>query len=320
MKIFSKSMLLTSVVGTFTIMSCNKDVVPEPTNTFSPTTGIASLNNLFADLGVHSQNFTIDNSTTQTVTGDHGTILTFPANCFVTYLGGPVSGNVNIELKEIYDKKSMLLSNITTNAELYPTGPKEPLISGGEFYVNATQGSATLKLAPGQQYTAFLPSATAPNPNMSYFKGSTSTMGILWSPNIDSSAGVFPSAAPQGYFAYCDSLRWGNADAFMNAPNYTNITLNLSGTFDPTQMKAMVWYDNVKTVWSFYGAFNSATSEFPDNHTATGVPVHIIVLSVKDGLLYTAIIATTVTSNAVYNISLLATDETTFTNSITALP
>ena len=323
MRTFSKTLLLTSIVAAITFAGCKKEDTPEPTpptpNPVAPS--IASLNAFFTDNGAQSQFFTINSASTQTITGNRGTIVGFNANTFVTMSGAPVTGNVTIELKEIYDKKNMLLSNMPTNAELYPGGPKEPLISAGEFYVHATQGSAELKLGPGQTFSVFLPSATTPNPQMTLFDGAAELDTALWTPNVDSSTSiVLPSPpAPQGYFATCDSLDWGNADCFLNSPNYTNITMNISGTFDPQEIKAFVWYDNVNVLWSCWDAFNATAGTYSDNHVASGLPAHLIVISVKDGVLYTAILGVTTSTNGVYNLTMTQSDETTFTNALTAL-
>ncbi|HET6991492.1 MAG TPA: hypothetical protein VFJ43_09225 [Bacteroidia bacterium] len=320
MKKIAQTIMVAAIAATISIAGCKKEDTPSPTSNPTQSTGsISSLNAFFAHQGAQSQFFTIDNNSVQAITGAHGTVLTFNANSFVTQLGGPVTGNITIELKEIYSKKDMLLSNVSTNAELYPSGPNDALISGGEFYVSATQGNAPLKLAPGQTYGAFLPSATTPNPAMSLFHGGAISNGILWGP-ADSSSTLYASSAPSGYFATCDSIYWGNADCFLSAPNYTTINMNIGGTFDASQIKAYVWYDNSNVVWSCWTPFNSLTNVYSDNHTATGVPVHLIVISVKNGLLYTSVLATTVTANAVYNITMTQTDETTFTNLMSTLP
>src|SRR5882757_141608 len=114
----------------------------------------------------------------------------------------------------------------------------------------------------------------------------------------------------------CDSLHWGNADQFMSAPNYTVITLNLSGTFDASQMRACIWYDNVKTIWSVWDTFNSSSSSYAASHIATGIPIHLIVMSVKDGKLYTSVTPTTATANGVYNITLSEMSENDFTSAL----
>lgn len=321
MKAVSKLMLLTLIVAIFTIISCKKDATPEPvTNTPTtppPPAGLSSLNSLFEHKGAQSQNFTIDNINTQIITGAQGTKITFNPNSFVTFAGAEVTGNINIELKEIYDKKTMLLSDITTNGLL--NGQQEPLVSGGEFYVNATQNGIQLKLRQGQKFSAFLPSISVPDPGMNYFNGSIKPEGIVWALNKDTV--VLPtSTSPKGYFVNCDSLRWGNADRFLPNPNYTSVTLNIAGNYDPSEIKAYVWYDNVKTVWSFWKHFNTATNVFSDNHTASGLPAHFIVVSFKDGKLYTAVLGTTITTNATYNLTLSETTEDAFANSLAALP
>jgi hypothetical protein len=321
MRPFSKTMMLTSIVAAIIFSGCKKDT-PEPTpiTPVTPTPTIASLSAFFSDQGAQSQFFTISNNSTQTITGSNGTIVGFGANTFVTMSGAPVTGNITIELREIYDKKTMLLSNVTSNGEHYPGGPQEPLISGGEFYVHAKQGSADLKLAPGRTYNVFLPNAN-PNPNMVLFDGRVDEDTAIWAPNLDSSTSiVLPQLpAPQGYFATCDSLDWGNADCFMNSPNYTNIIMNISGTFDPQQIQAFVWYDNVNVLWSCWSSFNSITNTYSDSHTAAGLPVHLIVISVKDGVLYRAILGTTSSLNGVYNLTMTQSDETTFKNELAAL-
>ncbi|MEO5645502.1 MAG: hypothetical protein ABIQ40_01590 [Bacteroidia bacterium] len=322
MKTFSKTLLLTSIVAAMAFTGCKKDETPEPTPTPTPipAASLASLNAFFTSNGAQTQTFTINNNSLQTITGSRGTMVGFAANSFVTLAGAPVTGNVTIELREIYDKKNMLLSNITTNAEQFPSGPQAPLISGGEFYVHATQGNATLKLAPGVTYSVFLPSAATPSPAMSLFDGTITPSGIQWGPNLDSNTAISPSSAPLGYFAYCDSLDWGNADQFFNNPTYTSIHVNVSGTFDPAQIKAYVWYDNVNGVWSFGNAFNSTTNIYSDNHTGTGVPLHIVVISVQNGLLYTGIVSGTATGNDVFNVTLTQTTEAAFTATLSTLP
>ncbi|MBA3972346.1 MAG: hypothetical protein H0X46_09440, partial [Bacteroidetes bacterium] len=142
---------------------------------------------------------------------------------------------------------------------------------------------------------------------------------ILWNSDLDSTNCV-ASYAPMGYFMNCDSLNWGNADQFYSAPSYTTISMNLSGTFDPSQITAYVWYDNVNGIWSCWGGFNSATNLYLDEHVASNVAAHLIVVSVKNGKLYTAILGTTITDNATYNLTLTETSETSFSNSLNTLP
>ncbi len=58
-----------------------------------------------------------------------GTLITIPANAFVTLGGFPVTGTVNIEYKELYKKSDMLFSDKPT--VLFDGSP---LKSGGDIF------------------------------------------------------------------------------------------------------------------------------------------------------------------------------------------
>ena len=83
----------------------------------------------FEKNGVQMQTHTIDATAGGTFTSPQGTVVTIPANAFVTGGGAPITGNVNIEFKDIYKKSDMLLSNMSTQTA---TGP---LKSAGEFFI-----------------------------------------------------------------------------------------------------------------------------------------------------------------------------------------
>jgi hypothetical protein len=78
------------------------------------------------------------------ITAAKGTTVSFPENAFVTMNNTPVSGEVMIEVKEIYTPADMILSNTPT------TSNGLPLESGGAFFVQAMQNGQALKLAPGK--------------------------------------------------------------------------------------------------------------------------------------------------------------------------
>ncbi len=313
MKIVSKLIILALVVVIFSIISCRNDKAEVPV-----VRSLTSLNDFFEMNGAQSQFYQIDNNFSKSVRGALGTILTFDANSFVTLSGKNVIGKVKIELIEIYDKKMMLLSNVATNAEVF--GQRVSLVSGGEIYVNATQKGAQLKLAPGQKYSVFLPSKSNPTEGMYYFKRKNSNDSILWTSNLTLEDTASPGSFPYGYFMNCDSLSWSNCDVFLPNPNYTAVTLNISGTFNASHIKAFIWYDNVNTVSSFWNSFNSTTNSCSDNHIGSGLSAHYIVMSVKNGKLYTAIVGTITSNNAVYNLTLTETKEDVFANSLAALP
>ena len=92
----------------------------------------------------NTQNFTITAGTgVVTLTSAKGVKLTLNGDC-LTKNGNPVTGQVDIEYVELFDKGNMLISNKPTMG-IMPDGKKNLLISGGEFFIKATQGGVELK-------------------------------------------------------------------------------------------------------------------------------------------------------------------------------
>src|SRR6187551_3018538 len=61
-----------------------------------------------------SQSFTLDAAAGGQIKGDQGTTIKFGTNAFLTLAGAPVVGTVDIELIEIYNRSSMLLTHRPT--------------------------------------------------------------------------------------------------------------------------------------------------------------------------------------------------------------
>ena len=95
-------LLLTAAVMIYGCKKENHEVVPPPEPT-SELTAYYDNNRL-----EYTQNFTIDATNWQTVTGNHGTILSIPADAFAYSNGSTVTGNVNIELIEILHVSDMV--------------------------------------------------------------------------------------------------------------------------------------------------------------------------------------------------------------------
>ncbi len=94
-----------------------------------------------------------------TIFGSQGSQLVIPANAF-TLNGTAVTGNVDIEFVEIYDRASMLLNNMPTTGKR-SNGDEEALKSKGEFFINAKQNGTQLDIAtPIQLQSAILEGET----------------------------------------------------------------------------------------------------------------------------------------------------------------
>src|SRR5690606_12398115 len=110
---------------------------------------------------------TIDAATPALITGAQGTEIQFYANSFVDAAGNDITGNVEIGLIEIYGKKDMIFLNKQTMGD--NNGTLEPLISGGEFKITASQNGNEVFLKEYYQYNAQVQAPGGTNPNMGVF-------------------------------------------------------------------------------------------------------------------------------------------------------
>ncbi len=132
---FPNQLLLAAVcaVSLFTA-SCHREpnVVSTPTNaTLSKTDAMQALNSLRST----PQNFTVTAGVYKRIKGAEGTLLTFYPNSFKDKNGNLItSGNVNIELVEMYKPGDMIANRTATVTE------NGVLTSGGEIDIRATMG------------------------------------------------------------------------------------------------------------------------------------------------------------------------------------
>lgn len=98
-----------------------------------------------------TQTFTINTGKDQHVFGERGTHIAIEKNSFVFEDGTPVKSEVKIELKEFYDKKTILLAGLATQTE------NGFLESGGMVHLQATADEKKVKLK--KEITIEMPTA-----------------------------------------------------------------------------------------------------------------------------------------------------------------
>src|ERR1700759_5209896 len=89
------------VLATCLILSCSRSYKNSSTLT---TPSYSSIDEVFAKLSVQPKVVTVDAGTANTFYGNNGTRYIFPANCFQTASGAPVTGNVQISSAEYAQK------------------------------------------------------------------------------------------------------------------------------------------------------------------------------------------------------------------------
>jgi hypothetical protein len=192
------------------IMSCQREL--------SYSTQEAGENKSVGDF--HAKNrkdqqlFTINAANSNIVSASKGTKLHLPPNGFTTRDGRPVSGTIQVSIKEIYTPMEMILNNMPT------TSNGRLLESGGEFQITATQNNETLILAPGNFIKITIPDIGKNMQGMQVFNGLANTGGnIEWVPNTNpGNVVVGDSTLFSNTNLFCDDINWINCDKFINEP------------------------------------------------------------------------------------------------------
>ncbi len=243
-----------------------------------------------------TQTFSIDAASTQVVNGSKGGSFTFYANSFVTMSGQPVTGNVDIQLVEVYEKADMILMNKPTMGRMFG-GQLAPLTSGGEFKILASQGGQQLRLAPFNSFSATIPApGGVTDPNMQVFLGDTTTDTLVW--NQDDSTQLTTDSSGTSYFGFFDDLGWINCDYFWNDPSpKTNVDVEIPAGYDNTTCMLFVSFDGLNSITSFYNYSNQVYSSGPAYELPIGLNVHFILLAYVNGVPQSAIVPATITNN-----------------------
>lgn len=173
-----------------------------------------------------TQNFQFDSqSGAASFTSNQGVQLDIN-NC-IDASGNPTTGMVDLEFVEIFDKGTMLVTNKPTMG-ISPSGEEGILISGGEFYFNATEDGTQLDYCFMQaEIPADLTGGI--DYNMSTWVGEINSDGNLtWIPTT-----IEFWADSSDYFMFLDDFGWINCDVFYDDPRpKTSITVEVPTGYD----------------------------------------------------------------------------------------
>ncbi len=158
-----KKLLLGLFATTILLTACKND----KENSTDIFTKVYSADN------VATQAFTINADQDTVIKGISGTILRIYKNTFTDSIGQIVSGQINIELKEVLDISDIILCNLTT------TSDGQYLQSGGMIYTNATSNGKQIQIADNKEIEVVIPTDSAKN-GMQLFEGIQDNIGINW--------------------------------------------------------------------------------------------------------------------------------------------
>jgi len=283
--------------------ACNEPDITLP----EPQPDGDALNQWF-DAGVkdREQHFALTVSTGGDLKGSQGTILKFGANAFTTLSGGAVTGTVDITLVELYNRSSMLLAKKPTNGKK-TDGSISTLVSGGEFYVNATQGGTQLKLKSGFSIVAPTDNTGGIDQEMKLFDGEIKCEGndcdLVWN-QLDRGLEIGEFQVTGGfktaYFAFQTKFGWTNIDKWFSDPRpKTKIFVDVPDKFDNTNCAVYLAYDGEPTALASFDMYDKDKKLFTEHYglIPIGLKVHFIFVSIIEDEIHYAIQSATIAEN-----------------------
>lgn len=320
---FLNLLLVTALA--FSVASCdnNEEVQPQeeqpeeenpieeqPEEELPAPDGVALLEMFNQNLEEIRQEFELTAEDGGTITGEEGTMIQFGPNAFLTEAGDSVSGPVTIELVEIYSKAKMVLTEMATKGR-NQEGEIATLISGGEFFINATQGDVQLKPAYGFTLMVPVDNTGGADEEMGIFAGvqecDDDDCDIIWEEeDKDLQIGQREGGAPGGtgvetvYYAFQSQFGWTNIDKWYSDPRpKTTIFADVPEGYDDTNCAVYISYDGEPTALAQFDVYNTETGLFTEHYglIPIGLEVHFIMVSIVDGQYNYAIQAATITEN-----------------------
>jgi hypothetical protein len=303
--IMKKTLLLAGALFAFLLTSCednfperttSPDAATPPTATEFTALRTAAYNNL-------KQEFTADASQPSIgFTSEKGVEVTIYTSC-LTKNGAPVTGEIDIEYVEIFDRGNMLVTNKTTMG-IMPDGDLGLLISGGEFYINATQNGEQIDLNCGMQLQIPTSLTGGGDNDMTLWEGMITEEGNMVWDEIEQEGqqegGVFVEG--DNYYGFLNTFGWTNVDRFYNDPRpKTTIYVDVPEGFDNTNSAVYISYNEEGNALAMLDTYDPATGLFSEHYgqMPIGLECHIIFVSENDGMWTYAIQAVTITENGI---------------------
>jgi hypothetical protein len=301
-------------LGAISMTSCTNDETP---NTEIPT--IPATATEFKEIRTEAltklkQTFTITQASgTVIFTSEKGVKININRD-YLRKNGVAVTGVINIEYVELFDKGHMLVANKPTMG-LMADGKKNLLISGGEFYIKATQDGVALETLAN--ITLLVPTNLTgglDNEMTLWIGNLEDPENLVWRAAADAAGTNGGKGGVQGegnnYYVSFGNFGWTNVDKFYSDPRpRTTILADAPEGYDNTNSAIYLSYDgegqNALAKLDTYtaaGLFSEHYGQIP-----IGLACHVIFTTEDNGQWRWAIKAVTVAANDVYTFTLAET-------------
>jgi hypothetical protein len=289
------------------------------------TPGSSSVKDFFSSAAVQSQSFTVNATNYQQIVGAKNTHIVLYPGSLLDQNGHVVTGNVQVELKELYSKGDMIRSNATT------TSGNLLLQSGGEIYLKIRQGNQELRVNPAIPLQIAFPTNN-PSAGMQLFYGGFAVNDAVAADSVlnwnvactCTTANAFITvdsfSSVQFYdFWTVDSLGWTNCDRFYNLTGGTDVSIELAQGFDDTNTSVYMIFDAENSVASADLFSNQIFRFHSGEHTPIGINVTIVAICKKDGQYYYGIQHKVTAAGVNINVPMTAATEAQITTALDAL-
>ena len=298
-----KTILGTFFITTLFFTSCdpqddNDDF--DSQNNIIPATAQEFKNIRTNALANHTQNFQFDSSDGNiTLTSANGVQININGNC-LTLNGNSVTGQVDLEYVELFDKGSMLTTHKPTMGEL-PNGDKSVLISGGEFFIEATQNGIPLTTNCGLQLVIPASLTGGADPLMSLWEGQIDAEDNLTWDEVDNPAqGADVFVEGTEYYGILQGFGWSNVDRFYSDSRpKTQLLVQAPNGYDFSNSAIYLSYDGEDSGLAALDTFDDTLQLFSEHYgqIPIGLECHVIFVTEDNGVWRYAIKPVTIVDN-----------------------
>lgn len=280
-------------------VSCSNDETTERETPVRPTPeAFAQLKT--ASLENKVQEFEFDAAQTGFFTTENGVMFVINGNC-LSRNGNPVTGMVDVQVVELFERGSMLSTDKPTMGTL-PNGDKALLVSGGEFFLNITQDGETVD--EDCDIVATIPSnlTGGVNEDMTLWEGNGGDQdcdgidddcdGFAWQERVDANGDPIEAEVQDGdggerfYVAPFGDFGWTNVDRFFSDPRpKTTILVEVPEGFNDENSRIYLSYVGEPNALAYLDTYDDSTGLFSEHYgqIPIGLECHVIFTSEENG-------------------------------------
>jgi hypothetical protein len=297
--------------------SCSKNEDEPTTALTTPPSASAFKGIKEKGLSNRTQSFTVTAGGEVTLTSEKGVVIKIKTDN-LTKSGNPVTGTFDVKFVELFDKGSMLATNKSTMGKIPGTQDQTIMKSGGEFYINATQGGVQLDSNGAMDtFKLNVPSTLSGDPvdnAMTFWNGNTADAeNLVWERKDGGQVGFnqVSTTGSNGYNLSFGNFGWSNIDRLYSLPGVkTQILATVPAGYNETNSAIYFSLDGEGTnQLAKFDIYNPTTMQFSEHYgqIPIGQACHFIFVTAEGTQWRYAVKAVTVAAGVVQNFTLAET-------------